>query len=236
MVLKQEQITFLVETYLQCKSYKSTLREFEKRFGRKNKPCTKTISNLVKKFQETGSVQDLPRKRISTVLTATMRSKIMENVKNSPTKSLRKRAQRFGTSHATIHRAMKESGLRFYRGRTAPELKRVDLQKRLTLYNWFLNTLDENSEIEIIFTDKRWFEITGFRNRQNDGQWAFDRPNLVKKRPLHPDRIGVWCGISRKGIFGPIFFSGTITRTRYTEILDQFFLKLRGKDISNVFF
>src|SRR5437763_136730 len=158
MVLEQEQKIFLVETYLQCKSYNSTLREFEILFGRKNRPCRKTISNLVKKFQDTGSVQDLPRKRISTVLTETMRSKIMENVKNSPTKSLRKRAQRFGISHATVHRAMKESGMRFYRGRTAQELKRGDFQKRLKFCNWFLNTLDENPEIEIIFTNGKCFE------------------------------------------------------------------------------
>ncbi len=32
-----------------------------------------------------------------------------------------------------------------------------------------------------------------------------------REATLHSEKIGVWCGMSRKRIVGPIFFTSTIT-------------------------
>jgi hypothetical protein len=44
--------------------------------------------------------------------------------------------------------------------------------------------------------------------------------------PLHSQKIGCWCAISRKRIVDPIFFSETVTAEKYQEIIMQFILLL----------
>ena len=39
---------------------------------------------------------------------------------------------------------------------------------------------------------------------------------------LHSEKIGVWCGMSRRLIIGPIFFDATITTAAYMEIFNAF--------------
>ena len=39
-------------------------------------------------------------------------------------------------------------------------------------------------------------------------------------RPKHPTKVHVWAGISAKGATSVIIFTGTLTATRYTDILE----------------
>ena len=52
--------------------------------------------------------------------------------------------------------------------------------------------------------------------------WATEKPTQVIETSLHPEKIGVWVGITRKKIYGPIFFTDTVTSKEYIKIIDQF--------------
>ncbi|CAJ0956957.1 unnamed protein product [Ranitomeya imitator] len=48
--------------------------------------------------------------------------------------------------------------------------------------------------------------LSGCVNKQNMRYWSETNPREVHERPLHSDRVTVWCAISRVGIIGPYFF------------------------------
>lgn len=89
---------------------------------------------------------------------------------------------------------------------------------------------------EIIFTDEAWFYLTGYINSQNTRTWATENPHEILESPLHPEKIGVWCGITRKKIYGPIFFERTINSDQYIKILEQFIPQLQEDEILNGYF
>ena len=51
---------------------------------------------------------------------------------------------------------------------------------------------------------------------------ASENPNTVHEEPLHSEKIGVWCGMSRQRIIGLNFFEETIKTAAYMEIFNIF--------------
>jgi hypothetical protein len=45
---------------------------------------------------------------------------------------------------------------------------------------------------------------------------------LFHEVPIHSQKTGCWCAISRKRIVDPIFFSEIVTAEKYQEIIMQF--------------
>ena len=73
-------------------------------------------------------------------------------------------------------------------------------------------------------------------NSQNSCIWASENPNAINEEPLHSEKIGVWCGMSRRHIIGPIFFEGTIKTATYMEIFNTFVNQLDDKELSIGYF
>ena len=53
-------------------------------------------------------------------------------------------------------------------------------------------------------------------------------PKEYHQRPLHSDRVTVWCAVSRMGIIGPYFFEEngravTVNSVRYLTVIEEFF-------------
>ena len=42
------------------------------------------------------------------------------------------------------------------------------------------------------------------------------------QKPLHSQKIGVWCAVSRKRIVRPLFFKSTVDVSVYRELIQQF--------------
>jgi len=58
-------------------------------------------------------------------------------------------------------------------------------------------------------------------------------PNAIHEEPLHSEKIGVWCGMSRRRIIGPIFFFyATIKTAAYMEIFNTFVNQLDDEELS----
>ena len=64
-------------------------------------------------------------------------------------------------------------------------------------------------------------------NSQNSRVWSTENPHALFQKPLHDQKVGVWCALSRGRIIGPIFFENTITSEHYIRnILEPFFDQL----------
>ena len=73
-------------------------------------------------------------------------------------------------------------------------------------------------------------------NSQNSHIWASKTPNAIHEEPLHSEKIGVWCGLSRWRINGPIFFDATITTAAFMEIFNTFVNQLVDEELSVGYF
>ena len=53
---------------------------------------------------------------------------------------------------------------------------------------------------------------------------------------LHSQKIGVWCGMSRRRIIGPSYFDATITTAAYMEIFNTFVNQMDDEELSIGYF
>ena len=71
---------------------------------------------------------------------------------------------------------------------------------------------------------------------QNTRIWATEHPHEIHEVPLHSEKTGVWCAISRRRIIGPIFFHETLNTARYLEIVNEFVDQLDDDELRNGYF
>jgi hypothetical protein len=50
------------------------------------------------------------------------------------------------------------------------------------------------------------FSLNGNVNKQNFRYWAAENPNMLHQKPLHSEKVTVWCGVSAFGVLWPYFF------------------------------
>ena len=75
----------------------------------------------------------------------------------------------------------------------------------------------ENILNNTFFIDETWFHLSGYTNTQNSRTWATENPHETFEKPLHDQKIGVWCAVSRSRMIGPIFFHSTVNSDRYIK-------------------
>ena len=69
--------------------------------------------------------------------------------------------------------------------------------KRRQWSEWWeeMATVDDLFSKKIIFSDEAHFHLSGFVNKQNCHIWTNDNPRVVVEKPMHPQRVTVWCGL-----------------------------------------
>ena len=77
--------------------------------------------------------------------------------------------------------------------------------------------------MRLICSDEAYFYLTEPVNEQNNRLWLKSRPNEGIERPLHDEKVLVWCAMSSERIFGPYFFEGTVNQDSYITMLQSFF-------------
>ena len=61
--------------------------------------------------------------------------------------------------------------------------------------------------------------------------WSAENLHFFVETLLHPQKIGVWVGLSRRRLIGPIFFNGTLSSQRYRkEIFNVFIQQMHDDD------
>ena len=58
----------------------------------------------------------------------------------------------------------------------------------------------------IIFSDESHIYLRGLMNKQNFRKWSRTKPEEVYGKPLHSQKVTVWCGLISNRIYGPYFF------------------------------
>ena len=103
-----------------------------------------------------------------------------------------------------------------------------------------MNTLDNDDLNHVLMTDEANFHLCGNVNSQNCRYLATENPRDIYQKPLHSDKVIVWCGVASFGVIGPYFFEDeagravTVNSARYTEMLRTFLeLELQRLGVEN---
>jgi hypothetical protein len=120
------------------------------------------------------------------------------------------------------------------------ESKPGDSAKRVAYCKWFLDFLDWEGEdiLDVtFFTDEAYFHLSGYINSRNSHVWCAHNPHAFNKSLLHDEKIGVWVGMSRRRIFGPIFFLETLNSQWYCDnIVYPFITQLKADENDKAYF
>ena len=113
-----------------------------------------------------------------------------------------------------------------YKIQMAQRLSDEAIQRRLFFASDFLELIDRHivDPNRIIFSDEAHFWLDGFVNRQNFRIWGSQKPEFLRTKPLHPQKITVWAALSSEGIIGPIFIDQSVDKDVYEGILNDYFL------------
>ena len=97
----------------------------------------------------------------------------------------------------------------------------------------------------IITSDDAHFHLDRHVRNQNCSFWAKENPKELHQKPLHSEKVTVWCTMSKFGVIGPYFFEDdrgmavTVNAERYVAMLQEFFLPCMQEnepDIQGVWF
>jgi len=188
-------------------------------------PPTRTnILNLVRKFDETGSVEDEPRSgRPRSVSTDENKERVRAAFEESPATSLRRASLDLNVSKSSLQRMLKELGFKPYRPQLLHALNEDDPDRRCEFADIFLKLVAEDSSFldRIVWTDEATFKLNGHVNRHNCVYYATENPHIVITQEMNAPGIVVWAGIWSGGLIGPFFFRDTVTGRSYLEMLDE---------------
>ena len=153
MPRSMEQKVFCVKTYYETKSFRIVQARFRRKFSFNQFPNRSQIFKLVKKFKAHGTCGDRrvagssPSGPPITIRTPDNVSRVQESVGRSPSKSLRRRSQELGISVSSVRRMLvKDLQLYPYRIHIKHELTETDEEKRVAMWQWLLEMIDNNEE------------------------------------------------------------------------------------------
>lgn len=201
----------------------------------------------MKRVRESGMLVDKPRRvRTRPVRSAENIAAVAESVREQPSTSTRHRSQQLNVSRTSLMRILrKDLAMKPYKVQLVQQLKPVDHPNRLHFANWAENCLADDAEFyrKIIFSDEAHFHLGGYVNKQNCRIWGTENPHVVVEKPIHPQRVTVWCGFWSGGIIGPFFFeneegaSVTVNGEHYRAMLSDFFFEqIEEEDLDDIWF
>ncbi|CAF4233993.1 unnamed protein product [Rotaria sp. Silwood2] len=158
-------------------------------------PDTHTVLSTNRKFDETGTVEDLPRSgRPVSILSEEKLEEIEEMVNDNPRLSIREGAARAGISKSSYQIAMTQLNFRPYHPTLIVDLNEDDFDRRSEFCEIWLDKVENDPGLidRIFWSDEAKFRIT------------------------------VWCGMSSNGLVGPYVFDDTVTGSLYKEMLVEY--------------
>jgi hypothetical protein len=252
MVFTPEQKIFMIESYFRngqqgengtwVYQMAPAFQEFTEKFPNVAvlyEQFSETLRYTVRTFRDSGSVQRKPGSSRPKVRTEENIQNVQHRMEDEPQLSLRRLSQQTELSVSTCQRIVrKDLGLYPYKVQVYQELLPPDYNQRVAYCNWFNNFINNDETLDLTFyTDEAWFHLTGFINSQTMRMWSADNPHFFRETPLHPLKIGVWVGMSRRRLIGPIFFEDSVTAERYrNNILDVFINQLHDDELTHGYF
>ncbi|KAJ3659556.1 hypothetical protein Zmor_011240 [Zophobas morio] len=196
------------------------------------------IRDVINRFVRTGNVnkgKSSGRPAVSEEVVDDLRERLEQN----PQTSLTRLSQQSGVPVTTCHKVVKKRlHMHPYKITTVQQLLPIDPPRRVEYCNWFQNTFHDDGLLDLtFFSDEAWFHLSGYVNSQNFRIWSAENPHVFVETPLHLLKIGVWLAVSRRRIYGPIFFHDTMTGERYSQqILEPFIQQLDDEELQLGYF
>lgn len=213
----------MVLIYGECgQNATAAARMYMQRHPLRRQPTNMTITRTVHRFQESGSINRRHGPRRRRVTTDENAADVLAAFFANPHTSIRDVAFQSGLSRTSILRILHSGHLHPFRMHRHQGLEPQDPQNRLDFCNWLLLQEEINDRFlpNVIFTDEARFSRDGTVNTQNMHYWSDTNPFWL--RADHHQRqwsVNVWCGLYGQQLIGPVFFQGTLTAARYTEMI-----------------
>jgi len=222
---------FCVEVYFQEKSYVKVQRAFRRKFKvprHKPVPSWKSVKRWIANFRELGRVSDKKRPgKKRSIHTPENIEKVRNAIQVSPRRSARRHAASLQLKRESVRKILVED-LNFhpYKLIITQELKETDYRQRLIFAQTMLQKLEDREIVlnNLLMSDEAHFELSSNVNKQNYRYWTDDNPHWVQEKPLHSQRVTVWCAVAEWGIIGPYFFDGTVNGEQYRQMINSFLL------------
>lgn len=222
----QEKIEIILIYGEARRSVSRAIRLYAERHPGERVPSRCSIYRIVQHFKTDGNVGTTKRnrRRIVTNAGGANEVNILAAVNVNPHVSTRELERESGISRSSILRILKQHKFHPYHIKLLQELHGDDFNRRLAFCNWARNKVMQNNEffLSVLFTDECSFTNRGEVNRHNMHYWSKENPHWL--REVEHQRqwsVNVWCGIMGGRIFGPFFFEGTLTGSRYANFLQQ---------------
>lgn len=230
---------FIVECYwFFRRSCNDVRKHFRQVFGRSAvEPTNKVILTNVRKFTDNGTIMSLRKGHSGRPRSATTPDQVAlleDYMEENPTTSTRRASAELEISKSSVHRIMKKAlKLYPYKIQIFQQLCAWDIERRLTFGRRMLRWI-QSGKLDpkmIWFSDEAHFWLTGYVNKQNHRFWATENPRIFQTTSMKPERLSVFCAISRSGIIGPFFFEENITGPVYQRmLLEEFIPVAHGLD------
>jgi len=220
----------------------STQREFSSRNKNSKPPSRSTIESLVDEFRRTGSCHD-DKESMKTKERSARIPEIIDQAlalhESVPSTSTRRMALDLEISQSSVQRIRrKDLGLHPYKIQTFQTLEPRDIEKRMIFASEICEDIDRKKldPKKIPFTDEAHFHLDGYVNKQYYRIRGSEKP-AARTKPLHPERVTTWAGISGKGVVGPVFpkEGGYVDRRVYNRILKEGIPEAREKGMVDGF-
>lgn len=222
--LSDEQKIEIVFLYGQYRNFHEVLRQWKYHFST-DPPTVATISAIVNKFKETGSIHDRERSgRPRSAVTAEAVEQVKNLVAENSNLSISDGSSLIGMTRTSYFRTLKEAGFSSYRPTKCVELSDDDFDRRVEFCETFLAMVDKNSRLldKIIWSDESEFKLNGCINRHNCCYWASSNPHELYPVQEFAPGVTVWCGLTSSGVIGPYFFDGNVNQHSYLAMLKDF--------------
>ena len=136
----------ILESYFSTKSVVLTQREFRREFPARKTPCRKTITKIVEKFRNTGSVRNDNKRHSGRYVAVRTRANVQavrKHLEQSPRKSTRRLSQEVGISRTTVQRII-HNDLKLFPYKVQILQKQTDVNKEER--SEFCQTISERIE------------------------------------------------------------------------------------------
>ena len=198
----KQHCAFVAEAYFKNGDWAITTRLFHRHFNiprHDRVPCRNTIKEWVQNFRENASaLKRKPQGRIPTVRTPQNVDNVRMAIVKSPRHSVRRHSTATGLSDRSVWRILhKDLNFHPYKTVIVQELNNRDMANRRISSEQLLEMLNDDSVINtLLMIDEAHFHLSGYVNKQNYHSWAPENPQELHQRPLHSERLTVWCGIA----------------------------------------
>ncbi|KAG2458030.1 S12A7 protein, partial [Polypterus senegalus] len=141
-----------------------------------------TVSKLLAKFRETGSVLDLPKcGRMKTVTNEETSVAVLASFSKSPQRSTRRMSLESGISRTSLRRILATHKWHPYKLELLQHLNEDDPDRRTEFAEWAKQKLEHDPQFtqKILFSDEANFYVNGEVNKQNHHYWSDTNPHWI---------------------------------------------------------